>query len=90
MRSLFFLAITSSSALAAGQTGTQVLKFSQPAENWEKQSMPVGNGMIGANLFGGVDEPSMQFTVDSVWTGSENPSGTYNAEDRKVKITAKK
>lgn len=52
--------------------------------------MPVGNGMIGANLFGGVDEPSMQFTVDSVWTGSENPSGTYNAENRKVKITAKK
>lgn len=78
MRSLLFLALASGTAFAAGQTGSQVLKFSQPAENWEKQSLPIGNGVIGANLFGGVDEARIQFTVDSMWTGGENPGGGYN------------
>ncbi len=49
MRPLLLLVCASGAAFAAGQTGTQVLKFSQPAENWEKQSLPIGNGTIGAN-----------------------------------------
>lgn len=77
MRPLLFLSLASGAALAAGQDGSKVLKFSQPTENWEKQSLPIGNGTIGANLFGGVDAAKIQFTVDSMWTGGENPSGSY-------------
>jgi len=37
----------------------------------------VGNGRLGAMVFGGVERERIQFNEDSLWTGDENPSGDY-------------
>ncbi|MGA0846573.1 MAG: glycosyl hydrolase family 95 catalytic domain-containing protein, partial [Luteolibacter sp.] len=49
----------------------------RPAKSWENDGYPIGNGSMGAVLYGGIEEARMQFTVDSLWTGNENPGGEY-------------
>ena len=71
------LAVTASS-YASVSPGSTVLKFSKPAKNWERESLPLGNGSLGVNVFGGEADATIQFTVDSLWTGGENPSGSYS------------
>ncbi len=57
---------------------SEVLFFDKPAQKWESGGLPIGNGSLGAVLFGGVDKAVMQFNVDSLWTGNENPGGKYD------------
>ena len=54
-----------------------VLWYDKPARQWSAEALPVGNGRLGAMLFGGVERERLQFNVDSLWTGDENPSGDY-------------
>ncbi len=44
------------------------LWYRQPAANWN-QALPVGNGRLGAMVFGGVSEERLQLNEDSVWAG---------------------
>ena len=48
---------------------------SEEALAWESQRYPIGNGRLGAMLTGGVMRESIQFNVDSLWTGDWNLSG---------------
>ena len=52
------------------------LFYTSPAENsdkgWEEQSMPIGNGYLGANVFGRYDTERVQITENSL----ENPGYT--------------
>ncbi len=40
---------------------------------WQKYCMPVGNGKMGAMIYGGTDRERVQFNVDSLWAGKVNP-----------------
>ena len=40
--------------------------------------MPLGNGRLGCTEFGGAGNTRIQFNVDSLWTGNENPDGKYD------------
>ncbi len=42
--------------------------FNRPAENWN-EALPVGNGKLGAMIFGGVENERLQLNEESVWTG---------------------
>ena len=53
------------------------LWYSQPAKAWMTEALPIGNGRLGAMVFGGVATERVQFNEDSLWTGDENPSGNY-------------
>ncbi len=55
-----------------------ILRFDEPAKNWEEGGLPIGNGALGGVVFGGVDHAVIQFNVDSLWTGNENAKGKYN------------
>ena len=44
------------------------LWYRQPAEKWE-EALPVGNGHMGAMVFGGVPTEHIQFNEHTVWTG---------------------
>jgi alpha-L-fucosidase 2 len=44
------------------------LWYQQPAEQWE-QALPVGNGRLGAMVFGGVKRERLQLNEDSLWPG---------------------
>jgi len=53
---------------AVAPPGEWVLWYRQPAEKWE-QALPVGNGWMGAMVFGGVQAERVQFNEHTVWTG---------------------
>jgi len=54
-------------AAFAGQ-GPMVFRYSTPAEKWTDAS-PVGNGRLGAMVFGRTDAERIQFNEDTVWLG---------------------
>ena len=45
-----------------------VLWYRQPAEQW-MEAMPMGNGMIGAMVFGGVQKERIALNESSFWSG---------------------
>jgi len=79
---LFFLAVSSGAAaeaeVPAGGAGN-VLWYRAPAQKWETQALPIGNGRLGGMVFGGVDREQVQFNEDSLWIGDEHDTGAYQA-----------
>ncbi|MHA7944269.1 glycoside hydrolase family 95 protein [Formosa sp. 3Alg 14/1] len=45
------------------------LWYEQPAEIWMTEALPIGNGPMGAMLFGGTDIERIQFNEISLWSG---------------------
>src|SRR3982751_3003264 len=45
-----------------------LLWYRQPAEKWT-EALPVGNGDLGAMIFGGSREDHLQFNESTLWTG---------------------
>jgi len=62
-----------------GEGGRNVLWYDKPATNWEKEALPIGNGRLGAMIFGGVEREHIQFNEDSLWIGDEEDTGSYQA-----------
>lgn len=44
------------------------LWYDQPAENWN-EALPIGNGRLGAMVFGGVEAERLQLNEDTLWSG---------------------
>ena len=58
-----------------------VLWYTHPAEKWEN-ALPVGNGRLGAMVFGRADEEIIQLNEDTYWSGgpySTTVAGGYEA-----------
>ncbi|HOB83329.1 MAG TPA: glycoside hydrolase family 95 protein [Bacteroidales bacterium] len=57
--------------------------FTRPAENWN-EALPVGNGRLGAMIFGGIENERLQLNEESVWTGNPrwdaNPAAKENLQ----------
>jgi len=53
------------------------LWYRQPAKEWT-EALPVGNGRLGAMVFGGVDKERLQLNEVSLWSGS--PQDADNPE----------
>ncbi|MCE7992691.1 MAG: glycoside hydrolase family 95 protein [Roseivirga sp.] len=62
-------------AFSACQTSPDVpeygnlLWYDAPASNWSKEALPVGNGRMGAMVFGDPDRERIQLNEDSMWPG---------------------
>ena len=46
--------------------------YEQPADNWE-EALPVGNGHIGAMVFGRVEDELIQINDGTLWSGKPQP-----------------
>jgi alpha-L-fucosidase 2 len=46
----------------------KVLWYASPAANWN-EALPLGNGRLGAMVFGGLNSERLQLNEDSVWAG---------------------
>ena len=59
------------------------LWYSLPAERWT-EALPVGNGRLGAMVFGGISDERIQLNEESVWTGGPieraNPEALANLD----------
>ena len=59
--------LAAASLLAAADPGF-LLWYRQPAAQWQ-EALPVGNGRLGAMIFGGIANERIQFNESTVWTG---------------------
>ncbi|HYL77677.1 MAG TPA: glycoside hydrolase family 95 protein [Bryobacteraceae bacterium] len=61
--------------------GPETLWYRQPAEKWT-EAMPIGNGRLGAMVFGKVESERIQLNEDSIWAGARsdrvNPEALKN------------
>ncbi|WP_342563081.1 glycoside hydrolase family 95 protein [Paenibacillus sp. FSL R7-0345] len=54
------------------------LKYKQPAAVWE-EALPLGNGHMGAMVFGGTAEERFQLNEDTLWSGFPRDTNNYEA-----------
>ena len=40
---------------------------------WQQYTLPIGNGDMGANIYGGISEERMTFNEKTLWTGGPGP-----------------
>lgn len=62
-----------------------VLWYRQPATKWV-EALPVGNGRLGAMVFGGVPEERIQFNESTLWTGEPRDYSHPGASNHLVAI----
>lgn len=72
-------------ARAANDPST-TLWYSQPAASWEREALPIGNGRLGAMIFGGVGIERIALNEESVWSGSRKNWNRDNAAENLPKI----
>ena len=62
-------------------TKEQLLWYDQPASKWE-EALPIGNGRLGAMIFGHPFQECIQVNEESLWSGapinSNNPKAIHN------------
>ena len=46
-----------------------------PDQEWESQSLPIGNGNIGANIMGSLEAERITFNEKTLWRGGPNTEG---------------
>lgn len=68
------LALAAPRALAGAPADANALKlwYRKPAQQWV-EALPVGNGRLGAMVFGGIERERLQLNEDTLWGG-----GPYN------------
>ncbi|HWR50943.1 MAG TPA: glycoside hydrolase family 95 protein [Bryobacteraceae bacterium] len=65
----FLAAVPAAAALGAPVAGAPLsLWYTKPAEKWT-DALPVGNGRLGAMVFGGIAEERLQLNEDTLWSG---------------------
>ena len=52
--------------------GKEVWHSAQQDASWESQSLPIGNGSIGANILGSVEAERITFNEKTLWRGGPN------------------
>jgi len=72
---------TALSGEAAAPDGALTLWYRQPARDWV-EALPIGNGRLGAMVFGGVADERLQLNEDSLWDGY--PRDTSNPDSLKA------
>lgn len=63
-------------ARPAESTQPLTIWFDRPATNWEREALPIGNGRLGAMIFGGLERERIQLNEDTLWSGG--PRDTTN------------
>lgn len=84
MRAIFYLLILSILLIAVpsvSQNHDLKIWFNQPAQKWDAEALPIGNGRMGAMLFGGIEKERIQFNEQSLWSGDNNWDGAYETGD---------
>lgn len=68
MRRILWALVWLAAASAAPAPEPLSLWYTRPAKEWV-EALPVGNGRMGAMVFGGTARERIQFNEDTVWTG---------------------
>ncbi|MCU6498625.1 glycoside hydrolase family 95 protein [Rugamonas sp. A1-17] len=65
----------------AAEVRDLALRYDRPApdtaQGWEQEALPIGNGRIGAMIFGQLARERIQFNDITLWTGDDKVMGSY-------------
>ena len=70
--------LVSQSSPAAETNSPLTLWYQQPATNWIS-ALPIGNGRLGAMVFGGIDREHLQLNESTLWAGGPYDPNNTNA-----------
>ena len=77
---------------ADGNAGAARIFYKQPAQAWP-DALPVGNGRLGAMVFGGTAKERLQLNEETVWMGERrdrnNPQAARTSEVRALLMVGK-
>ena len=86
---MIFVALVLTLATAGNASAAKVvppiLWFEQPAAQWN-DALPIGNGRMGAMIFGGVPDDRIQFNEDTLWKGAPHDYVRAGARDHLAQI----
>ncbi len=77
---MFCIGLHAGCAAASAETGGDEnlkLNYDKPATQWMLEALPIGNGHMGAMIYGGVERERIQFNEESLWVGNEDDTGAY-------------
>jgi alpha-L-fucosidase 2 len=80
-----FLSLLSCQKKESFKEYQQVLWYEQPAANW-MQALPVGNGRLGAMVFGDPQHERIQLNEDSMWPGAPDWGNSKGTEEDLIEI----
>ena len=90
----WFNATAETNFLQADQPNLK-LWYDRPAQDWESEALPLGNGFIGAMVFGGVERDRIQINEKTLWSGGPGANPNYDgghsratAEQNRVNLQA--
>ena len=66
---------------SAAESADKVLFYKKPAQNWEQEALPIGNGWMGASLFGGVSHERILLNEKTLWEGGPGEWTGYGKPD---------
>ncbi|WP_185715548.1 glycosyl hydrolase family 95 catalytic domain-containing protein [Halocatena pleomorpha] len=77
---LFADRVTGSVGVRGTDDGNETPKlwYTDPAEEWESGALPLGNGRLGAMVFGRTDKERIQLNEESLWAGNQHESDGNN------------
>src|SRR5215217_8338905 len=55
-----------------------ITTYDAPAKLWESEALPIGNGYMGAMIFGGVYHDVIQTNEHTLWSGGPGENPSYN------------
>ncbi len=68
MRKTLTILILSISQMLFAQQKELILWYNKPAKDWN-EALPIGNGRLGAMIFGRAEEELIQLNEETLWTG---------------------
>lgn len=79
MRKILTVIAVLAVACSPGQENDLKLWYDEPAEHWV-EALPVGNGRLGAMVFGGTSSERIQLNEETVWAGQPNSNANPDIE----------
>jgi len=82
-----FSGASTSTSKKATDKGDLKLWYEKPADGWT-EALPIGNGRLGAMVFGGVEREHLQLNEDTLWSGAPHDY-TVAGSDKYLPIVRK-
>jgi alpha-L-fucosidase 2 len=80
------LAATTLGSISSGaEPGPLTLWYRQPASQWV-EALPVGNGRLGAMVFGSPDSEHLQLNEDTLWSGAPRDWNNPDAKNHLAEV----
>jgi len=82
---IFLLAFGTVISVSAQAQQNLKLIYNKPAENWN-EALPIGNGKLGAMVFGSASQEHLQLNEETIWAGEPGNNVPKNTFDSIRKI----